>query len=74
MPVTGGLQDIITIITYSNLSNLAAPTPTLVIPAGLENLYITSVFNNFTSFGLPTDVQDVVKRALTSSNLVIITT
>lgn len=74
MPLPAGLRDIITTITYSNLSNLTAPTPTLVIPAGLENLYITSVFNNFTGFGLPTDLQDVVKRALASSTLVIITT
>jgi hypothetical protein len=72
MPTTLDLQNIITTITYSNLSNLAAPTPTLRIPAGLENLYITTVFNNFTDFGIPADIQDVVKKALTSSDLIII--
>jgi hypothetical protein len=72
MPLSSDIQNIITIITYSNLSNLTAPTPTLVLPSGLENLYVTTVFNNFNDFGLPTDIQNIVQEALTNSTIIII--
>jgi hypothetical protein len=74
MPLSKDLFDIIETITITNLANLTAPNPTLILPIGLDGLYTEVVTNNFDDLGLPSDVQDVVTAVVTNNpNLVIIT-
>lgn len=75
MPVQPGIQNIIEVITLSNLSNLTAPIPALVIPAGLTNLYITTIVNGFNEdLGLAPDIQQLVKSLIVNNQVVIIET
>lgn len=74
MPISDDVQNIIETITLSNLSNLTAPTPTLVIPAGLENFYISTIKNNLINpLGLAPDVQQLVKTLIAANQVRIIT-
>jgi hypothetical protein len=71
---TPDIQNIIEIITISNLSNLTSARPTLVIPAGLTNLYIESIKNNLiTNLGLAPDIQQLVKTLIANNQVTIIT-
>lgn len=73
MPVSPGVQNIIEVITLSNLSNLTAPVPTLVIPAGLTDLYITTIKNGVNeNLGLAPDVQQLVKALVVNNEVLII--
>ena len=75
MPLGPGVQNIVEVITLSNLANLTAPIPTLVIPAGLEDLYITTIKNNVSdNIGLAPDVQQLVKSLIVNNEVLIITT
>ncbi|MPL77127.1 hypothetical protein SDC9_22978 [bioreactor metagenome] len=74
MPISSGLQDVVDTITLSNLSNLTAPIPTLVIPAGLADLYISTIKNNVRNdIGLAPDIQELVKTLIVNDNVLIIT-
>lgn len=73
MPVAPGIQNIIEVITLSNLSNLTAPVPTLVIPAGLTDLYITAIKNGVNeNLGLAPDIQQLVKALVVNNEVFII--
>lgn len=74
MPLESGLQNIIETITLSNLGNLTAPIPTLVIPAGLTDLYLTTIRNGVNeNLGLAPDIQQLVKSLVINNQVVIIT-
>lgn len=75
MPLTPDSQNIVEVITLSNLGNLTSSKPTLVIPAGLENFYVTAIQNNLTNnLGLSPDIQQLVKTLITNQQVTIITT
>lgn len=75
MPLAPDTQNIVEIITLANLSNLTAPRPTLVIPAGLAPFYIDSIKNNLTSnLGLAADIQQLVKILIANNQVTIIET
>ena len=73
MPTTSDIQNIIETITLSNLSNLTATRPTLIIPAGLVTLYIDTIKNNLTTnIGLAPDIQQLVKTLIANNQVTII--
>ncbi|MGI6092674.1 MAG: hypothetical protein GX348_05040 [Veillonellaceae bacterium] len=75
MPLAPGVRNIVEVITLSNLGNLTAPIPILVIPAGLADLYISTVQNNVNDdLGLAPDIQQLVKSLIINNEVVIITT
>lgn len=75
MPLAPGVQNIVEVITLSNLANLTAPIPILVIPAGLADLYITTIQNNVNdNIGLAPDIQQLVKSLIINDEVLIITT
>ncbi len=63
-------NNLIEIITFSNLSTLTLPTPTLIIPAGFATFYVTTIQNNFNApLGLPTDIQQLVKSLIDTNQV-----
>lgn len=73
MPLATGVQNIVEVITLSNLSNLTAATPTLVIPAGLVDLYIATILNGLNeNLGLAPDIQQLVKSLIVNEQVLII--
>lgn len=73
MPIASDAQNLVDVITYSNLANLTSPTPTLIIPPGLENLFITTIQNNLTTnLLLSPDIQQLVKTLITNNQVTII--
>lgn len=74
MPISDDVQNIIETITLSNLGNLTSPNPTLVVPAGLENFYISTIKNNLVNpLGFAPDIQQLVKTLITANQVRIIT-
>ena len=75
MALPSDLGNIVEVIILNNLANLTAPTPTLLIPAGLESLFNTTVINQFNQLNLPPDLQQLVDTAIVNNpSLLIITT
>lgn len=75
MPISPDTQNIVDVITFQNLGNLTSPNPTLVIPAGLTDLYLTTIRNNLsTSLLLAPDVQQIVKTLIATNQVTIIET
>lgn len=75
MPISPDTQNIVDVITLQNLGNLTSPNPTLVIPAGLNDLYLTTIRNNLsTSLLLAPDVQQLVKTLIATNQVTIIET
>jgi hypothetical protein len=73
MPIAQDSQNIVEVISLSNLGNLTAPNPTVVIPPGLETFYISTVKNNLTTnIQLAPDVQQLVKTVISTNQATII--
>lgn len=74
MPVSSDVQNLVETITIANLGNITAPTPTIVIPAGFANFFVTTIDNNLTNdLGFSPDVQQEVKVLVTSNLVTFIT-
>lgn len=74
MPAPSDLRDLFQVVIYTNLANLADPVPTLVVPAGLQDLITAVAQNRFDALGLKTDIQDIVDTTIANNRAIIITT
>lgn len=73
MPIAQDAQNLIDTITLSNLSNLNSPNPTLIIPPGLADFYISTIQNNLANpLLMPADIQQLVKTLITNNQVTII--
>lgn len=73
MPIASDAQNLIDVITISNLGNLTSSTPTLIIPPGLETLFLTTIQNNLTTNLLfAPDIQQLVKTLIVNNQVTII--
>ena len=73
MALASDEQNIIEVITLVNLANLAAPQSVVIIPPGLENLYLTSIQNYFSEpIGLFPDISQLAKTRIVSGEATII--
>lgn len=74
MPLSRDIYDIVDVTVIQNLANLSQSPPVLVIPAGLTPLFTTTVFNNFDSLSLASDLQQIATAAVVNPELTIVNT
>lgn len=73
MPISQDAQNLIDTITLSNLGNLTSPNPTLIIPPGLTDFYISTIQNNLANpLLMPSDIQQLVKTLIANNQVTII--
>jgi len=73
-PIPSDLQDIVVVTVYSNLANLIAPQPTLVLPPGTGSAFTAALFNFYGSLGVPNDIQQVAQTLILSDLVTIVAT
>ena len=73
-PIPSDLQDIVIVTVYTNLANLIAPQPTLVLPPGSGSAFTAALFDFYDNLGLPNDIQQVAQTLILSDLVTIITT
>jgi hypothetical protein len=74
MAVSSDLQDLVGTLTIANLANITAPIPTIIIPAGFTDLFVTTIKNNLTNnLGFAPDVQQEVKVLVTNNQVTFVT-
>lgn len=73
-PIPSDLQDIVIVTVYSNLANLIAPQPTLVLPPGSGSAFTAALFNFYSSLGVPNDIQQVAQTLILSNLVTVVAT
>ncbi len=70
MALTSDVTNIVEVITINNLSNLTLPAPIIILPAGLELFFETTVKNNLdNNLGLESDIQQLLKTLITDNQI-----